>query len=53
MTNKIIFPSDFNSTLDWNRAFARSAIRAIGNLDANAYLMPIRVDLAKYLNGLI
>ncbi len=52
-TNKIIFPSDFNPTLDWNRAFARSAIRAIGNLDANVYLMPIRVDLAKYLNGLI
>jgi methylenetetrahydrofolate reductase (NADPH) len=52
-TNKIIFPSDFSPTLDWNRAFARSAIRAIGNLDANVYLMPIRVDLAKYLNGLI
>jgi methylenetetrahydrofolate reductase (NADPH) len=52
-TNKIIFPSDFNPTLAWNRAFARSAIRAIGNLDANVYLMPIRVDLATYLNGLI
>ncbi len=52
-TNKIIFPSDFNPTLDWNRTFARSAIKAIRNLGANVYLMPIRVDLAKYLNGLI
>jgi methylenetetrahydrofolate reductase (NADPH) len=52
-TNKIIFPSDFKPTLDWNRAFASSAIRTIRNLDANVYLMPIRVDLTKYLNGLI
>jgi methylenetetrahydrofolate reductase (NADPH) len=52
-TNKIIFPSDFNPTLDGNRAFARSAIEAIGKLGANVYLMPIRVDLAKYLNGLL
>jgi methylenetetrahydrofolate reductase (NADPH) len=49
----VIFPADFIPTLDWNRAFARAAIRAIGNMGGNVYLMPIRVDLAQYLNGLI
>ncbi len=52
-TNKVIFPSDFNPTLEWNRTFARAAIRAVQNLNGDVYLMPIRVDLAKYLNGLI
>jgi methylenetetrahydrofolate reductase (NADPH) len=51
-TNKIVFPSDFRSTLDWNREFARSALRVIRSLQANVYFMPIRVDLAKYLTGL-
>ena len=52
-TNKIIFPASFAPTLEWNRAFARSAIRTIRDLNANVYFMPIRVDLAQYLNGLI
>lgn len=52
-TNKIVFPSAFRPTLDWNREFARSALHAIRALQANAYLMPIRVDLAQYLTGLL
>ena len=51
-TNKIVFPSDFRSTLDWNREFARSALRVIRSLQANVYFMPIRVDLVEYLTGL-
>lgn len=52
-TNKIVFPSDFRATFDWNREFARSALTEIRALDANVYFMPIRVDLAKYLTGLV
>jgi methylenetetrahydrofolate reductase (NADPH) len=52
-TNKIVFPSDFRATLDWNREFARSALPVIRALGANVYFMPIRVDLAKYLTGLV
>ena len=52
-TNKIVFPSDFRPTLEWNREFAQSAVSLIRSLDANVYFMPIRVDLAKYLTGLV
>jgi len=52
-TNKIVFPSGFIPSLDWNRAFAISAIKKIRMLKASVYFMPIRVDLSKYLNGLI
>jgi methylenetetrahydrofolate reductase (NADPH) len=52
-TNKIVFPAGFRSTLDWNREFARSALPIIRSLNANVYFMPIRVDLAKYLVGLV
>ncbi|HEV2619539.1 MAG TPA: methylenetetrahydrofolate reductase [Acidobacteriaceae bacterium] len=52
-TNKVIFPANFSPTLEWNRAFARSAISRVRNLNGNVYLMPIRVDLAKYLDELI
>ena len=38
--------------LNWNREFAKSALRVIRSLQANVYFMPIRVDLAKYLTGL-
>jgi methylenetetrahydrofolate reductase (NADPH) len=52
-TNKIVFPADFRPTLEWNREFARSALRVIRSLGGNVYIMPIRVDLAKYLTGLV
>ena len=51
-TNKIVFPSGFRCTLDWNREFATAALTAIRSLHANVYFMPIRVDLARYLTGL-
>jgi methylenetetrahydrofolate reductase (NADPH) len=52
-TNRIVFPSAFVPTLEWNRSFAVSAIGVIRSLEANAYFMPIRVNLTKYLEGLI
>jgi methylenetetrahydrofolate reductase (NADPH) len=52
-TNRIVFPSAFLPTLEWNRSFAVSAIGVIRSLEANVYFMPIRVNLTKYLEGLI
>lgn len=52
-TNRVVFPSGFMPTLDWNRAFAMSAVEAIRTLEGNVYFMPIRIDLAKYLEGLV
>jgi methylenetetrahydrofolate reductase (NADPH) len=51
-TNKAIFPPGFEPTMDWNREFARDTLRLIEDMNSNAYLMPIRVDLAEYLDGL-
>jgi methylenetetrahydrofolate reductase (NADPH) len=51
-TNNAIFPRGFEPTLEWNRAFARDTLRLIADMKSNAYLMPIRVDLAEYLEGL-
>lgn len=52
-TNRIVFPSEFLPTISWNRDFARDALQAIEALDGNVYFMPIRVDLAEYLGGLL
>jgi methylenetetrahydrofolate reductase (NADPH) len=52
-TNRVVFPAEFVPAMDWNRAFASAAIKLIRAMDANLYFMPIRVNLAKYLGGLI
>jgi methylenetetrahydrofolate reductase (NADPH) len=51
-TNNAIFPRGFEPTMEWNRAFARDTLRLIDGMNSNAYLMPIRIDLATYLDGL-
>lgn len=52
-TNRVVFPSDFSPTLEWNRDFARAAVALIGSFGANVYFMPIKVNLTKYLDGLL
>lgn len=52
-TNRVIFPSSFSPTLDWNRAFATRAIRTVQSFKGNAYFMPIRVNLTTYLTDLL
>jgi methylenetetrahydrofolate reductase (NADPH) len=51
--NNAIFPPDFEPTLEWNRTFARRALEFCRNTDSNIYFMPIRVDLVKYLKGIL
>ena len=49
VTNKVVFPQEFEPTLAWNTAFARRAMDCVSEAGGNAYLMPIRIDLRKYL----
>ncbi len=51
--NNAIFPPDFEPTLEWNREFAKEAINFCKDNGSNIYFMPIRVDLVKYLQGLL
>lgn len=49
--NSAIFPRSFAPTLEWNIAFARSVRRAVAQMDANIYFMPIKTNLIPYLTG--
>ncbi len=49
VTNRVVFPRAFEPTFAWNTAFARQAMDVVSEAGGNAYLMPIRVDLKKYL----
>ena len=51
--NNAIFPPDFKPTLEWNRAFAKRALNFCQVTESSIYFMPIRVDLVKYLEGII
>jgi methylenetetrahydrofolate reductase (NADPH) len=52
-TNRVVFPADFAPEMGWNKSFARAALRMIRARGGNAYLMPIRVDLAAYFAGFL
>lgn len=47
--NHVVFPRDFDPSLDANVAFARTLLTDIRALGGNAYLMPLRVALDAYL----
>lgn len=51
--NNAIFPPDFQPTLDWNRDFARKALQFARDKGGNLYFMPIRTDIAAYLDGIL
>lgn len=51
--NQAFFPGSFEPTLDWNRALARTCIEWSREHDQGLYFMPIRVDIAAYLEGLV
>ena len=47
--NNVRFPTGFEPTLSWSQRFALRALSEIAARDDNAYLMPIKVDVAEYL----
>lgn len=52
-TNHVVFPKDFEPTLDANIQFAQSVLRQLSQDQGCAYLMPLRVKLDQYLPPLM
>ncbi len=51
--NRVIFPVDFQPNLEWSRRFAYEAFNFLQSSNGNAYFMPIGVDVADYLAGIL
>ena len=51
--NSAVFPPDFEPTLEWNREFARKTLDFARTHGGNVYFMPIRTDIAAYLDGIL
>ena len=50
--NRAVFPKYFEPTLEWNIAFAKEVMNFCQNNNYNTYLMPININIKKYLNML-
>ncbi|MCP4137344.1 MAG: methylenetetrahydrofolate reductase [bacterium] len=50
--NRAYFPAYFEPTLEWNLDFTKQVIQFCKDEDFDLYLMPIRYNLEKYLNGI-
>ncbi|MFC5650010.1 methylenetetrahydrofolate reductase [Paenibacillus solisilvae] len=50
--NHAIFPRDFQPTMEWNIEFAKNVTAFSRATNSNMYVMPIRVDLKAYLEGI-
>jgi methylenetetrahydrofolate reductase (NADPH) len=50
--NRAIFPKNFQPDLSWNIEFGRSVLEYCKVHNFNLYLMPIKVNLKSYLDGL-
>lgn len=53
VTNRAIFPREFAPTLEWNQAFARRVLGFLQNNGGHIYFMPIRIDIERYLHGVL
>lgn len=51
--NNVIFPKDFEPTLEWNVAFARKVVEFAKAHNQNVYLMPIKAKIMPYLGGVL
>jgi methylenetetrahydrofolate reductase (NADPH) len=51
--NRVVFPSAFEPTLDWQRDFARAAVDFARGRDQHIYLMPVRTAVVDYLAGIL
>lgn len=49
--NHVVFPMDFQPTLEWNIEFSRRALAYTEQTNSNIYFMPIKVDLTAYFDG--
>jgi methylenetetrahydrofolate reductase (NADPH) len=51
--NNAFFPASFEPTLEWNRRFAADCLAWVRARGAHIYYMPIRTDIAAYLEGIV
>lgn len=51
--NGVVFPENFECTLEWNRTFAREVLKLAEEKDFHIYFCPITVDIMDYLKGLV
>ncbi|MFK7801369.1 MAG: methylenetetrahydrofolate reductase [Anaerolineae bacterium] len=51
--NRAIFPNHFDCSMAWNREFARHALDFASQRNDHIYFMPIKVDAAEYLAGIV
>ena len=49
--NNVVFPTDFEPSFEWNVNFAKKVLNFAQHMDINVYLMPIKINLHKYLQG--
>jgi methylenetetrahydrofolate reductase (NADPH) len=47
--NQVVFPAEFEASLQWNQGFALRLLTEAARRSDNAYLMPIKVDIETYL----
>ncbi len=52
-TNHVIFPPEYDFTLEGNQRFARSVVSFVREQDSNLYFMPIKVNIMDYLQGIL
>ena len=50
--NNVIFPKDFEPTLEWNIDFAKKVIDFAKKHNHNVYIMPIKAKIMPYLEGI-
>lgn len=51
--NNVIFPKNFEPTLEWNIDFARKVVDFAKARNQNVYLMPIKAKIMPYLEGVL
>jgi methylenetetrahydrofolate reductase (NADPH) len=52
-TNQVVFPREFQPTMEWNRELAARLLQLIRSLQSNVYFMPIKADPLEYLAGVV
>lgn len=51
--NQAIFPDHFEPSMKWNREFAQLALDFADQRNDHIYFMPVKVDAAEYLLGIV
>lgn len=51
--NRVVFPAGFDSSMPWQRDFARRVVDFARERGHHAYLMPVRASVVDYLDGVL